>query len=203
MADASPAPADAPADAPAQPGRSPASRAAAFLVHRWPTLAGLLTTALLVLDDQDGRSHAPIVFLAALIYLATAVLDRPGVVWILFGGSVAGVGALRLIGADLWTALVAAGVSITVLSLVSDLPRRPRPAALQIPFMLVFGTAAFAGASLSPALGAYAVAAALIGHAVQDVIIWRANKVVLRSLAEFCAVLDLTLGVAIIVLQVT
>jgi hypothetical protein len=35
------------------------------------------------------------------------------------------------------------------------------------------------------------------------VIVWRANKVVARSLAEFCAVLDFTLGIAIIVLQFT
>jgi hypothetical protein len=52
-------------------------------------------------------------------------------------------------------------------------------------------------------LGGYLVAAALIGHAVLDVIVWRAREVVTRSLAEFCAVLDLTLGIAIIVLQVT
>jgi hypothetical protein len=55
--------------------------------------------------------------------------------------------------------------------------------------------------SLSPELGAYPVAIALIGHAALDVVVWRARKVVARSLAEFCAVLDLTLGVAIVVVQ--
>lgn len=80
-------------------------------------------------------------FVAALVYLATAIVGRPGVVWILLG------------------------------------------------------------LSLSPDLGTYLVAAALIGHATLDVILWRARKVVVRSMAEFCAVLDLTLGVAIVVIQ--
>ncbi|GAA2841960.1 hypothetical protein GCM10020220_033670 [Nonomuraea rubra] len=174
-----------------------------FLAHRWPTLAGLAAAALSVMDEQDGRAQGLVVFLAALIYLGTAVVGRPGVVWILFGASVAGVTVVRVLGADLWTVLVAGAVTVTVLSLVSGLPRGPRLAAAQIPLMLVFGAAALVALALDPVLGAWLVAVALIGHAVQDVIVWRANKVVARSLAEFCAVLDFTLGVAIIVLQFT
>ncbi|UBU12648.1 hypothetical protein [Nonomuraea gerenzanensis] len=177
-----------------------AVRALAFLAHRWPTFAGLVAMALAVLDDQDGRSQGLVVFLAALIYLATAVVGRPGVVWILFGAAVVGVTVTRVLGADLWPVLVGGAVSVTVLSLVSDLPRRPRLAAMQIPLMLVFGAAALLALSLDPVLGAWLVAVALIGHAAQDVIVWRAGKVVARSLAEFCAVLDFTLGVAIIIL---
>ncbi|MGW3346406.1 hypothetical protein ACWDA3_24105 [Nonomuraea rubra] len=187
-----------PSSATSTPGR-----VLAFLAHRWPTLAGLAAAALSVMDEQDGRAQGLVVFLAALIYLGTAVVGRPGVVWILFGASVAGVTVVRVLGADLWTVLVAGAVTVTVLSLVSGLPRGPRLAAAQIPLMLVFGAAALVALALDPVLGAWLVAVALIGHAVQDVIVWRANKVVVRSLAEFCAVLDFTLGVAIIVLQFT
>ncbi|MGR6914214.1 hypothetical protein ACU635_08175 [[Actinomadura] parvosata] len=171
-----------------------------FLAHRWPTLAGLAAMALSVADEQDGRGQALVVFLAALIYLGTALVGRPGVVWILFGAAVVGVTVVRVLGGELWTILVAGAVTVVVLALVSDLPRRPRLAAVQIPLMLVLGAAALVALSLDPVLGTCLVAAALIGHAVQDVIVWRANKVVSRSLAEFCAVLDFTLGIAIIVL---
>ncbi|MGN9783291.1 hypothetical protein ACTMTF_17785 [Nonomuraea sp. ZG12] len=178
-----------------------------FLAHRWPTLAGLVAMALSVLDMtmetamDDGRSQGLVVFLAALIYLATAVVGRPGVVWPLFGVSVVAVTLLRLLDVQLWTALVAGAVSIAIVGLAGGLLRGPRLSAAQVPAMLVFGAAALVALSLDPALGSYLVAAALIGHAVLDVIVWRAKEVVTRSLAEFCAVLDLTLGVAIVVLQ--
>jgi hypothetical protein len=178
-----------------------------FLAHRWPTLAGLAAMAVSVLDMatdtamDDGRGQGLIVFLAALIYLATAVVGRPGVVWPLFGVSVVAVTLLRLLDVQLWTALVAGAVSIAIVGLAAGLLRGPRLSAAQVPAMLVFGAAALVALSLDPALGSYLVAAALIGHAVLDVIVWRAKEVVTRSLAEFCAVLDLTLGVAIVVLQ--
>ncbi|MFI7450244.1 hypothetical protein ACIBQX_22320 [Nonomuraea sp. NPDC049714] len=178
-----------------------------FLAHRWPTLAGLVAMALSVLDMtmetamDDGRSQGLVVFLAALIYLATAVVGRPGVVWPLFGVSVVAVTLLRLLDVQLWTALVAGAVSIAIVGLAGGLLRGPRLSAAQVPAMLVFGAAAVVALSLDPALGSYLVAAALIGHAVLDVIVWRAKEVVTRSLAEFCAVLDLTLGVAIVALQ--
>lgn len=177
------------------------------LAHRWPTLAGLVAMALSVLDmtmetaTDDGRSQGLVVFLAALIYLATAVVGRPGVVWPLFGVSVVAVTLLRLFDVQLWTALFGGAVSIAVVGLAGGLLRAPRLSAAQVPAMLVFGAAALVALSLDPALGSYLVAAALIGHAVLDVIVWRAKEVVTRSLAEFCAVLDLTLGIAIVVLQ--
>ncbi|SEF91367.1 hypothetical protein SAMN05444920_1011003 [Nonomuraea solani] len=185
------------------PPRSPATRALTFLAHRWPTALGLLAMVFSVLDEDDGRGQAVIVFLAALIYLATAVVGRPGTVWILFGVSVVGVTVLRLFEAALWPALVACGVTALAMALVSDLPRRPRLDAVQIPAMLVFGAAAVLALSLSPTLGTLLVAAALIGHGTLDVIVWRARQVVARSLAEFCAALDLTLGLALIILTLT
>ncbi|MEV0381418.1 hypothetical protein [Nonomuraea sp. NPDC050643] len=191
--------------------RSPAARVLSSLAHRWPTALGLLAMVLSAMDmtmdrgtnGADGRDQALVVFLAALIYLATAMTGRPGVVWILFGLSVVAVTVLRVFDQDPWPAMVAGAVTTLAIGLVSDLPRRPRLDALQIPAMVVFGAAALVALSLSPLLGSLLVAAALIGHATLDVIVWRARKVVARSLAEFCAVLDLTLGVAIVVFALT
>ena len=180
--------------------RSSAGRALMALAHRWPTWCALALVTLSVLDMDDGRGQALFVVLAALLYLATAVVGRPGVVWGLFGISLVAVTLLRLFEVDPWPALVARAVSIAVIGLVGGLLRRPWLTAAQAPAMLVFGAAALVALSLSPDLGGYLVAAALIGHAVLDVVVWRAGKVVTRSLAEFCGVLDFTLGVAILLL---
>jgi hypothetical protein len=44
--------------------------------------------------------------------------------------------------------------------------------------------------------------AGLLGHAAWDVHHHRTNRVVLRSLAEFCLVLDTALAVAIVIVTV-
>jgi hypothetical protein len=47
----------------------------------------------------------------------------------------------------------------------------------------------------------YLLAAALLGHATWDAVHWWRNRVVPRSYAEFCAVVDLLLGVGILVMM--
>ena len=48
--------------------------------------------------------------------------------------------------------------------------------------------------------GGYPVAFALIGHAAWDTVHYVQNRVVARSYAEFCAVLDLLVGAAILLM---
>ncbi|MEU1391003.1 MULTISPECIES: hypothetical protein [unclassified Nonomuraea] len=182
-------------------GRSPTGRVLMAVARRWPTWLGLAFMVFNVLGLEDGRDAALVVFLAALIYLATAVTGRPGVVWPLFGASV--VTVLRLLGLEPWPGLVGGAVCVAVVGLAGGLSRRPTLDAAQVPAMLVFGAVSVAALSLSPAVGGYLVAAALVGHAALDVVLWRRNKVVARSMAEFCAALDLPLGVAIVVLTVS
>ncbi|MFB9208037.1 hypothetical protein ACFFV7_43130 [Nonomuraea spiralis] len=187
----------------AQGRRSPVGRVLMAVARRWPTWLGLAFMGFTVLDLKDGRDAALVVFLAALIYLATAVTGRPGVVWPMFGASVVAVLVLRLLDLDPWPGLVGGAVCVAAVGLGGGLLHTPWLGAVQVPAMLVFGAASVAALSLSPALGGCLVAAALIGHATLDVIVWRRNKVVARSLAEFCAALDLPLGVAVLVLTFT
>jgi hypothetical protein len=55
---------------------------------------------------------------------------------------------------------------------------------------------------VTPELGSDLVAAGLLGHAAWDVDHHRTNRVVVRSLAEFCLVLDTALAVAIVIVTV-
>jgi hypothetical protein len=52
---------------------------------------------------------------------------------------------------------------------------------------------------LGTQVGLVLVGVALAGHAVWDVIHYRRNKIVSRSLAEFCMLLDVPLGVGTVV----
>ncbi|HKO85266.1 MAG TPA: hypothetical protein VJ140_12080, partial [Actinomycetota bacterium] len=56
--------------------------------------------------------------------------------------------------------------------------------------------------TITSELGAYLVAAGLLGHAAWDVYHHRTNRVVVRLLAEFCLVLDTALAVAIVIVTV-
>jgi hypothetical protein len=69
---------------------------------------------------------------------------------------------------------------------------------LQTAGLVGFGAAAAAALMLTAAFGAWLVAAGLLGHAAWDVYHHRVNRVVVRSLAEFCLVLDTALAVAIV-----
>jgi hypothetical protein len=73
---------------------------------------------------------------------------------------------------------------------------------LQTLALLGFGAAAGAALMITPELGAYLVAAGLLGHAAWDVHHHRVNRVVVRSLAEYCLALDTALAVAIVIVTV-
>jgi hypothetical protein len=70
---------------------------------------------------------------------------------------------------------------------------------LQTAGLVGFGAAAGAAPMITPELGAYLVAAGLLGHAAWDVHHHRTNRVVVRSLAEFCLALDTALAVTIVI----
>jgi hypothetical protein len=76
--------------------------------------------------------------------------------------------------------------------------RKPGGLALQTVGVLAFGSAALAALYVHPDLGGYLVAFALFGHAGWDAFHYLRNRVVPRSYAEWCAVVDLLLGVAIL-----
>jgi hypothetical protein len=69
---------------------------------------------------------------------------------------------------------------------------------LQTIAMIAVGAAAATALLVSEVVGAYLVAAGLLAHAAWDLYHHWANKVVVRSLAEFCFVLDTLLAVAIV-----
>jgi hypothetical protein len=96
--------------------------------------------------------------------------------------------------------LVVAGVITTY-----GLARGARRPAWGVPWqglaMVVMGGTAITAGAVGPTWAGLLVAGGLLAHAVWDVVHHRLDRVVVRSMAEFCAVLDTSL--ALVVLAVT
>jgi hypothetical protein len=97
------------------------------------------------------------------------------------------------------------GVAVVALVLVvaGPLGRAPRLVlTTQTAALLGYGGLAVAALYIAPRIGMAMAGVALASHAVWDVIHYRRNKVVPRSLAEFCMFLDVPLGAGIVLLAI-
>ena len=104
----------------------------------------------------------------------------------------------RLIGFDATWALLALAAFLSGYGLLRGATHPAGGLPLQSIAMAGFGAAAAIALYANEVAGAYLVAAGLLGHAAWDAYHHRANKVVVRSMAEFCFVLDTLLAVAIV-----
>jgi hypothetical protein len=164
---------------------------------------GVLTALGLLLGEglrSDVTATVPMtaVGIAALCYLAAAATGIRWMAWLF-----AGVGTVLVFGAELldlprWVVLAAAGAVFAVIGLV-------RRAAVTTPQLLAmigyFGIAVLALA-LEPRGGLALAGLALAAHAAWDLVHYRRDAVVNRSLALWCLGLDLALGGACIALAI-
>ena len=170
------------------------------LKHRWPTALGIAVAALAAFDVDDGLEFAALTVLMALVYLGAAALDRRWSAWIIL---LAGL-TLLVFMPSTWgvvpsvVLLVAAPVFL-VLGVARGQWQRLGGLPLQTAGMLAFGsTVLVALYVVYPDLGGKLVGIAILGHAAWDAYHYRRDRVVTRSYAEFCAIVDLLLGAAIL-----
>jgi hypothetical protein len=98
--------------------------------------------------------------------------------------------------------ILAGAVALLAYGLLRGAGRPGHGLPLQTAGLVGFGAAAAAALMITAAFGAWLVAAGLLGHAAWDAYHHRVNRVVVRSLAEFCLVLDTALAVAIVIVTV-
>ncbi len=172
---------------------------AAAIKHRWPTWLALALAALTV-GGSTVESLADVLPMLALAYLAAAVLQRRQTTWLLAVGIVAAFAALRL---QDWVhptvVLVAAALVLVLWGAIRGQLRRGA-LVVEAAGMVGFTAIALAAVSVDPDLGRYIVAAGWFGHGAWDFAHFRADKVVSRSFAEWCAVFDVLRAVGILVL---
>ena len=170
----------------------------------WPTLAGIGFAVFVAMDLFNGREGgndlAAIVVASGLVYLAAAALQKPSSAWLTFFVSVAviTVAKLGLIGVDATWLLLGLAVLFVGYGLVRGATRPAGGLPLQTVAMIAFGAVAAIALFVDPTVGAYLVAAGLLAHAAWDAYHHWTDKVVSRSMAEFCFVLDIALAVAIV-----
>jgi hypothetical protein len=175
-----------------------------LLRRRWATLAGLGFAALVAFDLASGVELAPVLAASAAVYLGAAALRRPAAAWPLFFATAVVITAVRLLEDRLeptWV-ILAGAVALGIYGLLRGAARPGYGLPLQTLALLGFGAAAGAALVVNPELGAYLVAAGLLGHAAWDAYHHRVNRVVVRSMAEFCHVLDTALAAAIVTVTV-
>jgi hypothetical protein len=174
------------------------TRRTGMIVRRWPAVLGLLAAGSAIATGPNRESVAITLGVALLCYLAAAALNRPWIAWAgLLGGTLVVVIG-ELAGMTWWGALAITAAALVAVGLFG---KAPRPAlTAQTAALLGFGGPAVIALFLSPRIGMVLAGLALAGHAAWDVVHWRRNEVVPRSMAEFCLWLDVPLGVALIVL---
>ena len=166
--------------------------------RRWPTLAGIAFAAATAYDLASGVDLAQIVAASALIYLGAAALGRQSAAWPLFLGSFVVIAIAKIAGFDGTAVLLVLAIPLAGYAVVKH-----RDITLQGLAILAFGAVALTALVVNEHIGAYLVAAGLLGHTAWDIYHFRANRVVAQSLAEFCMVLDTLLALAIIVVELT
>jgi hypothetical protein len=170
------------------------------LRRRWPTLAGLAFAVFAGYDLAGGADLAPVLAASGFIYLGAAALGRQAAAWPLFFGTFVVIGIGNALGGpDPTWVLIGLAVLLAGYGVVRGAQRPPAGLPLQALAMVVVGAAAAVTVLVGGAVGAYLVAGGLLAHAAWDVYHHRVNRVVVRSMAEFCFVLDTLLAVALIV----
>jgi hypothetical protein len=139
--------------------------------------------------------------LLALAYLAAAALQRRQATWVVAVVAVASLAALRLQDwVDPIVVVLAVAMALVLWGTVAGRWARVPALKLETAGMIVFTGFALVALSVDPEIGRYVVAAGWLGHAAWDAAHLRANAVVSRSFAEWCAVFDVLRAVGIIAL---
>lgn len=181
----------------------------ARLTDRWPTALALVTVAfaigLMALVDNEAELFGPSVSVMAGIYMLAYVLGRPWTAWVAFAvmsGVMSVLQVLHTLDVGWSDPFVGIVVVVAVLWLAAVARRRFADIdtfSLQTAGMVVFGVITLVSAATSPRLGAAVAGAGFLAHGLWDAYHFKINKVVHRSWSEYCAVIDIPTGIALVV----
>jgi hypothetical protein len=168
------------------------------LKDRWPTALALGMSALSFGgsgSDEGLAGLSEALLLLPLLYLVAAKLRRRQASWPGLAAGITALVALRVLNV-IPPAAVFTAVALVVLvwGAVDGRLGRPDPFRAQALGMLGFGALALAGLVVDPELGRWLVAAGWFLHGVWDFVHLRLDRVVARSYAEWCGVVDVLIA---------
>jgi hypothetical protein len=149
--------------------------------------------------DAAGAGQAlPVLPLA---YVIMATIRRRHLTWPVVIVCLVGVVLLDLQQVvDPALLMTAVASAVALVGLIGGRGDHRREVILQSVSLVIFSGLALIALYLAPAAAVYLLAAGWIGHGVWDVIHLRRNAVVSRSFAEWCAVVDLLIGVELLLI---
>ena len=169
------------------------------LRSRWPTALAIALAAFVLAGDDVQQSVSELVPLLALEYLIVAKLGRREATWPVVGVLSVGIFAVEALDAlPLPAVLAAVALVVLVWSAVDGQLFRSGEFRLQALGMVGFGALALVGLAVDPDVGRYVVAAAWLLHGVWDFVHLRRDKVVSRSYAEWCGVVDILVAFGLV-----
>jgi hypothetical protein len=173
-----------------------------WLKNAWPIALALGMAALTFGGSQSAERLAGLseaLLLLPLEYLVVAKLRRRQASWPVLVVLIIPFIALRALDLIAPTAVYSAvALAVLVWGAVDGQLRRPDPFRVQALGMLGFGALALAGLAVDPDLGRYLVAAGWFGHGVWDLVHLRLDKVVARSYALWCGILDIGIAAELV-----
>lgn len=178
-------------------------RPAAVLTRRWPTALAVGLSVLIMGGGSGGAvgSFGEVLLLLPLLYLIVTHLGRPRMSWPVLVVATAALVVFRVLDV-VAPSVVLVGVALVLLvwGTVTGTPHGRAVFGVQAVGMLVFGALALAGLAVDPDLGRYLVAAGWLGHGAWDFVHLRLDKVVSRTYAEWCGVLDVLIAAGLLFL---
>lgn len=176
------------------------------LMRRWPTAAALAAAALIWgggLGDPDEAvsGFGELLLLLALEYLILARIGRRGASWPVVGSMVVAMAAIGMLDVvPLSAVITAAALVLLVWGAFAEAPDGRAVFGAQAAGMVGFGALAFASLAVDPDLGRYLVAAGWFLHGVWDAVHLKLDRVVSRSYAEACGVIDVVVAAMLVFL---
>ena len=171
------------------------------LLHRWPSVLGLGCAVLVLATGAERAVLAIVLGVAALCYLTAAATDRRWMAWVGVGAGSLAVAASKVAGLPWWAGLGIVAVALVAAGLLGGVPRMPLT--VQAFALLGYGGLAVTAVLVAPAVGMVLAGLALAGHGIWDIVHYRRDQVVPRSLAECCVLLDVSLGLGFLLLAAT
>jgi hypothetical protein len=170
-----------------------------WLPHRWPSAAGMALALLTGLGIASAADVAPVVTASGFVYLGAAALQRPSAAWPMFLVAFILITISFLVPAvdpswwmlGLAACLVAYGLTRGALRPQWGVP-------LQSVAMVMLAAVAITAVHVGATWAGFLVAVSLLAHAAWDAYHHHVQRVVVRSMAEFCAVLDTLLAIVVI-----
>lgn len=170
-----------------------------WLLRRWPTALALLLTSLNMGgggSDGDVENFAQILPLLPLLYVVMAKLEKRRATWPLLVTGIAMVFVLRMVEvipmAAVWWAIA---LVVLVWGAFDGHLAKSGTLRVQALGMLVFGGLGLIGLVIDPEVARYLIAAGWLFHGVWDFVHLVRDKVVARSFAEWCGIVDIVVAV--------